>query len=103
MYRYRTYSVIRKIIAHEKIIVEIQNDSNTEFTTGTHVFLEKKVGDTWYRVPMKANSFTEAAFGHLPGALSSMDLYVNDLKYDLITGEYRATLGGLAAPFKVVE
>ncbi len=87
----------------KEIIVEIQNDSNTEFTTGTHVFLEKKVEDTWYRVPMKEDSFTEAGMLHLPGELSTMGFDVDDLKYKITAGEYRATIGSLAAPFIVVK
>lgn len=87
----------------EKIIVEIQNDSNTEYMTGQHVFLEKKAENTWYRVPMKADSFTEMAIGHPPGEWSSMEFDVNDLKDELTPGKYRAVIGGLAASFKIVE
>ncbi|MFJ7976507.1 immunoglobulin-like domain-containing protein [Peribacillus sp. NPDC096379] len=83
------------------IVVEIQNDSNEEYMTGAHVFLEKKVEGLWRKIPMKAESFTEEGIIH--PKLSSLDLNVNDLKYELTPGEYRATIGGLAAPFKVVE
>jgi hypothetical protein len=41
------------------IIIKIQKDSNSEFNTGAHVFLEKGIDGTWYRGPMKADSFTE--------------------------------------------
>lgn len=85
------------------ITVLIQNDSNEVFTTGAHVFLEKKVEDTWYKVPMKANSFSEEGIIHPAGKLSSLSLNVDDLKYELTSGQYRATIGGLAAPFKVVD
>ncbi|OAH53924.1 hypothetical protein AWH48_11695 [Domibacillus aminovorans] len=85
------------------ITVIIQNDSNTKYTTGIHIFLEKEVEDTWYRVPMKADSFTEPALVHPPDESSSMDFNVIDLKYELTPGKYRATLNGLAAPFEVVE
>lgn len=87
----------------EKIIVKIQNDSNTEYSTGTHVFLEKKVEDVWYNVPMKADFFTEQGIGHPPGEMSTMGFDVDDLKYELTPGQYRATIEGLAAPFEVVE
>jgi hypothetical protein len=87
----------------EKIIVEIQNDSNTDFSTGTNVFLDKKVEETWYNVPMEADSFTEAAMIHNSGGTSSMFFNVKNLKYALTVGEYRATINGLAAPFKIVE
>ncbi|GGD76435.1 immunoglobulin-like domain-containing protein [Paenibacillus nasutitermitis] len=85
------------------IIVEIRNDSNKEYTTGIHVFLEKKLEDTWYEVPMKADSFTDEGIIHSPNKLSSLGLNISDLKYKLTPGEYRATIGGLAAPFEVVE
>lgn len=85
------------------IVVEIQNDNNEENMTGTHVFLEKKVEGLWRKVPMKAESFSEEGIIHPPNKLSSLDLNINDLKYELSPGEYRATIGGLAAPFKVVE
>lgn len=89
----------------EKIIVEIQNDSNTEHMTGAHVFLEKKVEDVWYSLPMKADSdsFTQEGIVHPPGELSTMGFGVDDLKYELTPGQYRATIGGLAAPFEVIE
>jgi len=87
----------------KEIIIEIQNDSNKNYTTGVHVFLEKKVEDTWYDVPMKADAFTEIGIIHPPNKLSSLSLDVNDLDYKLTTGEYRATIAGLAAPFEVVE
>lgn len=86
----------------ETIIIKIQNDSSEDFTTGTHVFLEKKAGDTWYKVPMKAEFFTEEAIVHFPGE-SSMGFSADDLKYDLTPGHYRATIEGLAAPFEIVE
>ncbi|WP_332455456.1 MULTISPECIES: immunoglobulin-like domain-containing protein [Bacillaceae] len=35
-----------------------------EYSTGTQVFLEKKIEDVWYNVPMKAESFTEEAIIH---------------------------------------
>ena len=87
----------------QEIIVEIQNDNNKEYTTGIHVFLEKKVADTWYKVPMKEEAFTNQGIIHSPNKLSSLSLNVNDLKNKLTPGEYRATIGGLAAPFEVVE
>jgi len=87
----------------EKIIVDIQNDSNIDFNTGTHVFLDKKVDDTWYNVPMKADFFTEAGLIHSAGGTSSIVFDVKNLKYELTVGEYRATINGLAAPFKIVE
>ncbi|OAH58708.1 hypothetical protein AWH48_17110 [Domibacillus aminovorans] len=87
----------------ERIIIEIRNDSNTQYDTGTQVFLEKKIEDIWYKVPMKADSFTEEGIVHFPGELSSMGFDVNDLKYELTPGEYRAILDGLAAPFEVIE
>ncbi|MFL0364579.1 immunoglobulin-like domain-containing protein [Pseudobacillus sp. 179-B 2D1 NHS] len=90
-------------ISVKTITVEIQNDSNEEYMTGAHVFLEKKVEGIWRTVPMKAESFTEQGIIHPPNKLSSLDLNVNDLKYKLTPGEYRATIGELAAPFKVVE
>lgn len=87
----------------EKIIVEIQNDSNIEYDTGTQIFLEKKIDGIWYKVPMKADSFTEEGIVHFPGELSSMGIDINELKYALTPGQYRAILDGLAAPFKIVE
>ena len=87
----------------KEVIVEIQNNSNTEYMTGIHVFLEKKVEDTWYKLPMKAEAFTDQGIIHSPNKLSSLVLNVNDLKYKLTPGEYRATIGVLAAPFKIVE
>ena len=71
--------------------------------TGIHIFLEKKVEDTWYKVPMKASAFTEQGIIHSPNKLSSLVLDVNDLRHELTPGEYRATIGGLAAPFIVVN
>lgn len=85
------------------ITVLIQNDSNQEYMTGVHVFLEKKVEDIWYRVPMKVSSFTEQGILHPPGELSSLSLKVDDLDYTLTSGEYRAVLDGLVAPFVVVD
>lgn len=90
-------------ISIQNIIVEIRNDSNEEFMTGIHIFLEKKVEDTWYQVPMKDSDFTEQGIIHPPNELSSLGLDVNDLRYKLTPGEYRATIGGLAAPFIVVK
>jgi hypothetical protein len=87
----------------DTIVVEIQNEGKKEYMTGAHVFLEKKVEDTWYKVPMKADVFTEEAIIHPPGEESSLGFQVSDLKYELTPGEYRATISGLAAPFKVVE
>lgn len=85
----------------EKITVLIKNDSKEEFTTGVYVFLEKKVEDTWYKVPMKNNSFEDIGMIHPPGKTSSLILNVHDLRDKLTSGEYRAIVGGLAAPFKV--
>lgn len=87
----------------KKIIVNIQNISTKEFRTGVHVFLEKKVENIWYEVPMKSNVFTEQGRIHRPNTSSSLVLNVNDLKYKLTPGEYRATIGRLAAPFKIIE
>ncbi|MGN7409947.1 immunoglobulin-like domain-containing protein [Sporosarcina sp. SAFN-010] len=87
----------------KKIIVNIQNDSNQVYTTGTHVFLEKKVRNTWYNVPMKSEFFTLKGLIHPPNKLSSIVLDVEGLKYKLTPGEYRAIIDGLAAPFEVVE
>lgn len=86
----------------ETIIIQIQNDSSEEFITGTQVFLEKEIEDTWYKVPMKAEIFTEEAIIHFP-AESSIGFCTEDLKYDLTPGRYRATIEGLAAPFEIVE
>ncbi|KIL78215.1 hypothetical protein SD77_0816 [Bacillus badius] len=86
-----------------EIVVEIHNNDENEFMTGAHVFLEKKVKGTWYRVPMKADSFTEQGIIHPPHQSSSLLLSTNDLKYKLTPGEYRAVIGELAALFKVVE
>lgn len=86
----------------ETIIIKIQNDSDTEFSTGTEAGLEKKVEGTWYKVPMKKLVYTEEAIIHFPGE-SSMGIDTNDLKYALTPGQYRATVEGLAAPFEVVE
>lgn len=91
------------LTSFDKIIVEIQNDSNAEYMTGAHVFLEKKVEDVWYSVPMAADSFTEEGIVHPPGELSALGFDVDDLKYELTPGQYRATIGGLVAPFEVVE
>ncbi len=85
----------------DEIKVNIMNESEEEFYTGVHVFLEKKEEDTWYQVPMKADSFTEQAIGHPAHETSSLTLKVSDLDYNLTPGEYRATIGALAAPFKV--
>ncbi|MCM3758284.1 hypothetical protein M3197_12510 [Sporosarcina aquimarina] len=87
----------------KEIIVKIHNDSNQEYITGSHLLLEKKVKDTWYNVPMKSKSVRLKAVIHSPNKLSSLGLDVNDLKYRLTPGEYRATTDELAAPFKVVE
>jgi len=86
----------------DTITVMIENNSSNEFTTGTHLFLEKKVDGIWYEFPYKVNEFTEAAMVHVPGETSAMALSVDELKYELNPGEYRATVGGLAAPFEVV-
>ncbi|KAB2333954.1 immunoglobulin-like domain-containing protein [Bacillus mesophilum] len=85
----------------DEIKVNIINESDEEYSTGVHVFLEKKEQDTWYRVPMKADSFTEQAIGHSAHATSSLSLKISDLDYKLTPGEYRATIGGLGAPFKL--
>lgn len=85
------------------IIVEIQNDRNEDYVTGAHVFLEREVEGTWRKVPMKAEFFTEEGVVHPPNKVSSLSLNVNDLDYKITPGEYRATIGGLAAPFEVVE
>lgn len=87
----------------EIITVLIQNNSNEEYTTGIHIFLEKKVDNKWYRVPMRANTFTEEGILHPPGKLSSLILKVDDLRYKLTPGKYRATINELAAPFEVVD
>lgn len=87
----------------KEIKIEIQNDSDQQYTTGVHVFLDKKVEDTWYDVPMKADAFTEIGVIHPPNQSSYLSFHVEDLKYKLTPGEYRATIGGLAAPFEVVE
>lgn len=87
----------------EKITVMIRNDSDEDFTTGTHVFLEKKVGGTWYKVPMKDISFTEEGLLISPDKSSSLSIEIQDLRDKFASGEYRATIGGLAAPFEVVH
>lgn len=87
----------------KEIIVKIINESDEIFTTGVHVFLEKKVGNTWYRVPMKADSFTDQGILHSAHETSSLSLNVGDLNYNLTSGEYRATLGGMGAPFKITD
>ncbi|WP_042347966.1 immunoglobulin-like domain-containing protein [Bacillus massiliigorillae] len=87
----------------EIITVLIQNNSNKTYTTGIHIFLEKKVGDLWYEVPMKTNDFTEQGRLHPSGELSSLSLKVDDLRYKLTSGKYRATINELAAPFEVKD
>lgn len=87
----------------EEISVKIINDSDEDFTTGVHVFLEKKVENTWYMVPMKADSFTDQGMLHSAHETSTISLNVGELDYNLTRGEYRATLGGLGAPFKITD
>jgi hypothetical protein len=88
----------------DSITVITQNDSNEEFSSGTHVFLEKKVDGLWYKVPMKAEAFTEMALLHPPGESTTLSLNVQDLDYELTPGEYRALYdSNLAAPFEVIE
>jgi ABC-type enterochelin transport system substrate-binding protein len=87
----------------DKIAVIIQNESTLDFVTGAHVFLDKKVGNTWYKVPMKSNSFTEEGVIHPTGETTSLTLHVQDLNHHLTAGEYRALIGGLAAPFRVIN
>ena len=86
-----------------EITVLIENNSNEDYLTGVPLFLEKRVDDKWYRVPMKANEFTEQGVSHPLGEMSSLGLNVKELKYTLTPGQYRATLNELAAPFAVVE
>lgn len=85
------------------ISIVLSNESSEEYSTGLDVFLEKKVANSWFRVPMKDAFFTEPAIAHEPGASTKMTLKVEDLNYDLTPGEYRATLNGLGAPFKIIE
>lgn len=59
--------------------------------------------NVWYRVPLKAEFLTEEAIMHPPGESSKMLFDVIDLKYELTPGQYRATIGGLGAPFKIEE
>lgn len=87
----------------EEISVKIINGSDEDFTTGVHVFLEKKVESTWYRIPMKADSFTDQGMLHSAHETSFLSLHVDDLDYNLTRGQYRATLGGLGAPFKITD
>ncbi|ALS78611.1 hypothetical protein AUO94_08015 [Planococcus kocurii] len=87
----------------ENIKIVITNDSTQEYSTGLDVFLEKKVEDRWFRVPMKEEFFTEPAIVHDPGTSTKMTLNVEDLNYDLTPGEYRATLSGLGAPFTIIN
>lgn len=87
----------------KEIIVEIHNESNNEYVTGVHIFLERKVADTWFKVPMKADAFNDLGMIHSPNKISTLALNVNDLKYQLTPGEYRATIDGLAASFEIVE
>ena len=49
---------------------------------------------------MKADYFTEEGIVYFPGE-SSMGIVINDLKYALTPGQYRATIEGIAAPFDV--
>lgn len=86
----------------DQIAVEIKNDRQAEYMTGTHIFLEKKVDDIWYLLPVKGNSVTNAGLIHQPGEVTPMIFDVDSLKYELTPGQYRATLSGLSAPFKVV-
>lgn len=87
------------------IILKIKNDSTKEYMTGEFVFLEKKVKDTWYKFPYKTNVNVETEKGviHPPNESSSLSLNVDDLRYKLTPGKYRATISGLAASFKIVE
>lgn len=87
----------------ENITLTFQNDSNKEYETGIHVFLEKNVNDMWYKVPLKDDTVTLPSALHRPGTSSKFTFETKDLKYKLTPGEYRATFGGLAAPFKVIE
>lgn len=87
----------------EEITILIKNETNEDFTTGIHVFLEKKIEGTWYKVPMKQSSFSEQGIVHPSGKTSSLILKVHDLKDKLTAGAYRATIRGLAAPFEVIN
>lgn len=89
--------------AVEEIAVEIKNDSQSEYMTGTHVFLEKKADDIWYLLPMKGNSVTDAGLIHRPGEVTPMIFEVESLKYELTPGQYRATVNKLGIPFEVLE
>ncbi|PAQ13750.1 hypothetical protein CD798_13870 [Bacillaceae bacterium SAOS 7] len=91
----------------EKIIVLINNIGSEDINPGHQgdMKLQKKVGDTWREFPQKPDTITED-YGILfpSGMQSSLVLSVDQLKYKLVPGEYRALPGGgVAAPFTVVE
>lgn len=87
----------------DNIMVLIHNDSDEEFSTGVHLFLEKKVGDMWYEFPYDHDVFTAEAMIIMPGETSELSISVDELEYDLTPGEYRGTINGLAAPFRVED
>lgn len=85
----------------EKVVVLVQNDSQEEFSMGTHLFLEKKVDGVWHEFPYDRDHFTEAAIVVLPGESSGVGVSMDELKNELTPGEYRGRISSLAAPFKV--
>ncbi|WP_100402005.1 immunoglobulin-like domain-containing protein [Bacillus sp. FJAT-42315] len=91
----------------EKIIVLINNIGSEDINPGHQgdMKLQKKVGGTWREFPQKPKVVYED-YGILfpSGMQSSLVLSVDQLKYKLVPGEYRALPGaGVAAPFTVVE
>lgn len=87
----------------EEIVLNIHNEGENEFTTGTHFLLEKKVDGTWYEFPDDLEAVDADALIVFAGETGSIDISVSDLTYDLTSGEYRAKHGNAAAPFEVIE
>lgn len=87
----------------DQIVLRVSNESEEEQDSTTYIFLEKKIGDTWYEFPYDFSAFDTIAQTYLPGETHSLELSVDDLAHELTPGEYRATLGNIAAPFEVIE
>ncbi|KZN99846.1 immunoglobulin-like domain-containing protein [Pseudobacillus badius] len=108
-----------------EITINIQNDSDTQFSYGQDFAIEKKVKDAWYSVPFKDKSFEEKGTLLHPKTSTSQTFSLEQLEYNLSSGKYRIVVTfynpedyflilkkegntpkgapTLAAPFKVVK
>ncbi|MCP3764877.1 hypothetical protein NLX67_21410 [Domibacillus sp. A3M-37] len=97
-----------------RIVLNIQNDSNTEFSRSEHFLLEKNIDGTWYEVPSKSHYLDARDRALHPHKLSRIALFTDELEYNLAPGEYRTTHSlipdgnekegfTLVAPFEVIK